>query len=1528
MSESISYTSGSFSLESVTLVAPASLRVRFTFPPLQTNPSGTHDALNIAQYGLTGPQLALVTSAAQYPGDVQSILLTLSIPLTGGSWTLAASTAIQTPGAVSLGAPTSIVFLVPTASTPPVVNPGAQDTEPEDFLRTFLSAALKGPGWTAMVAAIGSGDQTNWDNAESVFDQLFISSAGGRYLDRKLSDDGIRRPDGMGLGDTLFSQLGISIRNNQLTQSAFLAALEIFYGTDAVRAYVETGTGAPFAIFGGQQLLLLFDGIDAIPITFQNSNFTLVGAATATEVAVAITAGIRSWAQLSPSTSPLPGVVTKTSNAFAIPYTDPNTGLSTVRIYSGAVGLRSSVAVTGGQTQNALQFQEPLNVFTTPSPTPSTLVWDVNTALAGLVPAAPPGVMRLYSVVGSPVMLTPVRIGDYVNIFGTNFSAGNRGSFPIVNVVVTYDVTGTHLVQYLDVQNSSASAQTGVTELTLNDVTFFRPERATIQAASERTVIVAQTSPSACDVIIPATTIEVVRGIDTAAYLHDPTPLSLNFSVPIARAATGVVTVTTTTPHGFVASATAAASPLSGFLPTTPYQIFVDDITPSLTVPASVAGNEQTSGVAGNTDANPLSEFSNIRHGDTVAASTYGQSALLSPLLGLQTGGDLSGTSTALCQTFILTSPPAVEANLGLSWTYNWGTLVANSLPVALERHAMVIPTQGNNYGGAVVIGGATLSAGVVSAFRSSVYSSIPQANAPTSWSSPGASLSSARCSLTATLLANGTCVCAGGATAVNTAAVTTVDYLTVSQLTSTSTPSLLRGRAEHQAVAVTTPAGTSGVLAIGGRALAQTAPLDALVLALWHLDEASGSSAADAGPNAYTLTATGTTVSTAGKILNCRNFEITPGHLTASGNATAATALTGPWTVEAWVTGIEQGSSTGLTQTVVCYETSSSSSFPADNTLLEMNLVYTAAGSTVTLSVSWQYGSVPTTVTVTATAIAYDTTTWHHYAIIKSQNATTPTNYDVTFYWDGQPVFSSVTGTPGGLTTASGGTDASVDWVLGANAHAAQDFHGLLDDVRVSQANAAPFLSTLSFGSTRSPVDVFNTWLRARGDLLTAGNGQLHATTELFLQGAGAWAFSGRMTYARSGHTATVLPDGRVLVTGGYAYKDGETFIPTADTGVCAPTASCEVWDPYTGVWHDAGHMSSPRADHQAVYLPASGKVLVFGGYKDASQDAAPATFEYWEPQTGKWVLGPPTTWPKVSSAAVVPTPTVQAVLMNSTGVVWPGGGQGLIYVEASDQLSGGGMTGWQTVASVVSTTVFQYETPAHQQYTVNGAAGTVITPFAAPAAGKVPGPYMWDPSGASPGITSIQASTAVELFAGQQYSQLQLSANVATTFPNEPGFLVLNFGTDQQVFPLPYLGVFAENALALDYTFVFPFNVPAGSSVILLIAKGPFVPETPEAVGSFYVTDSNSGRVAAEATIENIAGGGLDVDISVSYPGDRGLGGEGLPATGQKFSDKVIVWGSNDLDTDEADARLGINLQVDVLDTAGVNEVTGGID
>lgn len=74
-------------------------------------------------------------------------------------------------------------------------------------------------------------------------------------------------------------------------------------------------------------------------------------------------------------------------------------------------------------------------------------------------------------------------------------------------------------------------------------------------------------------------------------------------------------------------------------------------------------------------------------------------------------------------------------------------------------------------------------------------------------------------------------------------------------------------------------------------------------------------------------------------------------------------------------------------------------------------------------------------------------------------------------------------------------------------------------------------------------------------------------------------------MGTARCQHSATLLSDGRVLVVGG---REWGTY--------GQPLDSVEIYDPKTGTFSPSGPLNSPRADHQATLLP-SGKVLITGG-------------------------------------------------------------------------------------------------------------------------------------------------------------------------------------------------------------------------------------------------------------------------------------------------------------------------------------------
>jgi hypothetical protein len=73
----------------------------------------------------------------------------------------------------------------------------------------------------------------------------------------------------------------------------------------------------------------------------------------------------------------------------------------------------------------------------------------------------------------------------------------------------------------------------------------------------------------------------------------------------------------------------------------------------------------------------------------------------------------------------------------------------------------------------------------------------------------------------------------------------------------------------------------------------------------------------------------------------------------------------------------------------------------------------------------------------------------------------------------------------------------------------------------------------------------------------------------------------AGSLAEARESHTATSLPDGRVLVVGGAVGDD---------------LASAEVWDPATASFGAAGSLAEAREFHTATLLP-DGRVLVVGG-------------------------------------------------------------------------------------------------------------------------------------------------------------------------------------------------------------------------------------------------------------------------------------------------------------------------------------------
>ncbi len=192
-------------------------------------------------------------------------------------------------------------------------------------------------------------------------------------------------------------------------------------------------------------------------------------------------------------------------------------------------------------------------------------------------------------------------------------------------------------------------------------------------------------------------------------------------------------------------------------------------------------------------------------------------------------------------------------------------------------------------------------------------------------------------------------------------------------------------------------------------------------------------------------------------------------------------------------------------------------------------------------------------------------------------------------------------------------------------------------------------------------------------GKVLVAGgrgpDGKPSRSAELYDSTTGSWRRVNQLATARTGHTATVLPDGRVLVAGGVAEGAGgeestrsaelydpaaETWTATASLGVGRyghtatvtdgrvlaaggfetlfnevleevrdePTASAELYDPAGDRWAPTGSLAVARAHHNATLL-AGGRVLVTGGVDD-DRNLRRST-ELYDPRSGRWSAAAP---------------------------------------------------------------------------------------------------------------------------------------------------------------------------------------------------------------------------------------------------------------------------------------------------------------
>src|ERR1700761_5975769 len=178
-----------FTVTNVEQISADIVRVTFSDFPQASDDTIPSDALNPNNYLFVGPgnQTSLVIMPVSSQSlEVDLYLSTVILPYT--NWTLTVSNIQDIFNNTIISYTASFVGGV--FNTQEILG-GAQDISARQYLRRYLNPALKGPTWNALLAAIGSSEQVNWDNARIAFDQMYLSTATGEYLLERGSDYGL-----------------------------------------------------------------------------------------------------------------------------------------------------------------------------------------------------------------------------------------------------------------------------------------------------------------------------------------------------------------------------------------------------------------------------------------------------------------------------------------------------------------------------------------------------------------------------------------------------------------------------------------------------------------------------------------------------------------------------------------------------------------------------------------------------------------------------------------------------------------------------------------------------------------------------------------------------------------------------------------------------------------------------------------------------------------------------------------------------------------------------------------------------------------------------------------------------------------------------------------------------------------------------------------------------------------------------------------------------------------------------------------
>lgn len=162
------------------------------------------------------------------------------------------------------------------------------------------------------------------------------------------------------------------------------------------------------------------------------------------------------------------------------------------------------------------------------------------------------------------------------------------------------------------------------------------------------------------------------------------------------------------------------------------------------------------------------------------------------------------------------------------------------------------------------------------------------------------------------------------------------------------------------------------------------------------------------------------------------------------------------------------------------------------------------------------------------------------------------------------------------------------------------------------------------------------------------------------------------------------------------------------------------------------------------------------------------------------------------------------------------------------------------------------------------NSGSKVIITDAITNDVSRITGSYIWDLS--SPFVLS---SKKVEILDNIQAGKIVRLLNVGPNdLPKDGGFIIFNYGRNNQEGPIRYLYKPTSTTIAIDPSYTFKNNHSAGSAIVAINKKGPHQMSGKALEYPAYITDPSEARTILQDLIKSVKSAGIFVNFLIRFP------------------------------------------------------------